>query len=107
MFLKSIRVENVRAIAESELDFDDESGGTRKWTLLLGENGTGKSTLLRCIASLLCGRDALPELLGRDPSSWIRSGQSNACSCSETTRYRRRSIGLASSSPRSKCSTAS
>ena len=75
MFLKRIRVENFRAIPELELDFDS---GHRRWTLLLGENGTGKSTILRCIALLLCGRDALPELLGRDPSSWIRSGQTTA-----------------------------
>lgn len=78
MFLKRIRIDNVRAIAGLEVDFNSEDGGARKWTLLLGENGTGKSTILRCIALLLCGRDALPELLGRDPSSWIRSGRTNA-----------------------------
>ena len=78
MFLKRIRIENVRAIAELALDFQGEEGGTRKWTLLLGENGAGKSTLLRCAALLLCGRDALPELLGPDPSRWIRTGQPSA-----------------------------
>lgn len=78
MFLKRIQIENIRAIADLELNFDGEDRRTRKWTLLLGENGTGKSTLLRCIALLLCGRDALPELLGRDPSIWIRSKGGNA-----------------------------
>ena len=78
MFLKRIRIDNVRAIAGLELDFDGRDGDVRNWTLLLGENGTGKSTILRCIALLLCGRDALPELLGRDPSSWIRSGRTSA-----------------------------
>ena len=75
MFLDRIHIENVRAIAGLELDLDSHN---RRWTLLLGENGTGKSTILRCIALLLCGRDALPELLGRDPSNWIRSGQTSA-----------------------------
>ena len=75
MFLKRIRIENVRAIGELTLDFQSEKGGTRAWTLLLGENGAGKSTLLRCAALLLCGRDALAELLGPDPSRWIRTGQ--------------------------------
>ncbi len=75
MFLKRIHIENIRAIADFELDFDSDN---RRWTLLLGENGTGKSTILRCIALLLCGRDALPELLGRNPSSWIRAGQPTA-----------------------------
>ena len=78
MFLKRIGIHNVRAIAGLELDFNREGHDTRKWTLLLGENGTGKSTILRSIALLLCGRDALPELLGRDPSSWIRSGRTSA-----------------------------
>ena len=74
VFLKRIRIENIRSIAELELDFHGENHRTRKWTLLLGENGAGKSTLLRCIALLLCGRDALPDLLGRNPSDWIRIG---------------------------------
>ena len=78
MFLKRIRIENVRAIGELTLDFQSEEGGTREWTLLLGENGAGKSTLLRCAALLLCGRDALAELLGPDPSRWIRTGQPSA-----------------------------
>ena len=78
MFIKRIQIENIRAIADLELDFDGEDRRTRKWTLLLGENGTGKSTLLRCIALLLCGRDALPEPLGWEPSIWIRSKGENA-----------------------------
>ena len=78
MFLQRIHIDNVRAIEGLELDFSSENGDARKWTLLLGENGTGKSTILRCIALLLCGRDALPELLGPEPSSWIRSGRPSA-----------------------------
>jgi hypothetical protein len=78
VFLQRIHIDNVRAIGSVELDFSGENGDARKWTLLLGENGTGKSTILRCIALLLCGRDALPELLGPEPSSWIRSGRTSA-----------------------------
>ena len=78
MFLKRLRIEDVRSIAEAELGMEDGDGGVRKWTLLLGENGTGKSTVLRCIALLLCGRDALPELLGPEPSEWIRTKCSTA-----------------------------
>ena len=74
VFLKRIQIKNIRSIAELDLDFGGENHRTRKWTLLLGENGTGKSTILRCIALLLCGRDALPDLLGRNPTDWIRFG---------------------------------
>lgn len=78
MFLKRIQIKNIRSIAELDLDFNTDGRHTRKWTLLLGENGTGKSTVLRCIALLLCGRDALPELLGKNPTDWIRVGRSKA-----------------------------
>ena len=78
MFLKRLRIEDVRSIADLELSLVDDAGDIRKWTLLLGENGTGKSTVLRCIALLLCGRDALPDLLGPEPSDWIRTKRSKA-----------------------------
>lgn len=55
------------------LDFSAGDGGNRRWTLLLGENGCGKSSVLRAIALLLAGSDALPALL-REPDAWIRSG---------------------------------
>ena len=49
MFLKRIRIDNVRAISDLELDFDGENGGERKWTLLLGK--TARARALSCAAS--------------------------------------------------------
>ena len=60
-----------------ELPFLDSSGKIRKWTLLLGENGCGKSTVLRAISLLMAGSEALPELLD-NPDNWIRLGK-NEC----------------------------
>lgn len=71
MFLQRITLENVRSIEQLELPFTQPDGKTRKWTLLLGENGSGKSTILRSIALILAGSEALPELLGK-PDTWIR-----------------------------------
>ncbi|MDE0014704.1 MAG: hypothetical protein OXU51_00850 [Candidatus Poribacteria bacterium] len=45
MFLKSIHLKNVKCFSDVALSFEDENGGIRKWTLLLAENGMGKSTL--------------------------------------------------------------
>ena len=73
MFLKRIVLKDVRCIRELDLSFDDSDGKVRKWTLLLGENGCGKSTILRALALLLGGSEALAELLG-EPGSWIRTG---------------------------------
>jgi energy-coupling factor transporter ATP-binding protein EcfA2 len=92
MFLQRIVLENVRSVRRLELDLtrvvhDDEvdletplapdARETRKWTYILGENGTGKSTLLKAVALVLAGSEALPELLG-EPRDWVRFGENEA-----------------------------
>ena len=79
MFLKSIKLENFRCFSNHELSFvDDDSGNEedsiRKTTILLGDNGTGKSNLLKAIGLITAGREALAELLD-EPESWIQVGK--------------------------------
>lgn len=79
MFLKSIKLKNFRCFSNLELPFTDaeSSDGAdeiRKTTILLGDNGTGKSNLLKAISLMTAGRDALAELLD-DPSSWVQVGR--------------------------------
>jgi hypothetical protein len=74
MFLRNILLENVRSLESCELSFDGADGGPRRRTLLLGENGTGGTTILRSIALLLAGGDALAELVPI-PDRWIRAGR--------------------------------
>ena len=71
MFLKSIRLNNVKCFSDIALSFEGENNEIRKWTLLLAENGTGKSTLLKAIALATGGSDAIADLL-EEPSEWIR-----------------------------------
>ena len=71
MFLKSIHLNNVKCFSDIALSFEDENGNIRKWTLLLAENGMGKSTLLKAIALVTGGSDAITDLLG-EPCDWIR-----------------------------------
>lgn len=78
MFLKRLALQNIRNIKELELSLDTDEGRVRKWTLVLGQNGAGKSTILRAVALVTAGSEALPELLER-PDSWIRVG-SKTCS---------------------------
>ena len=80
MFLKRVELTNVRCIRSITLPLSTPAGQTRRWTLLLGENGVGKSTLMRSIGLVLAGSAALAELIG-DPDSWIRFGESE-CSIS-------------------------
>jgi predicted ATPase len=83
MFLKKITLTNFKSHDSIEIPFlnapglVDDSEPIRKNTYILGENGTGKSTLLKAIALITAGSDALGELLV-NPESWIKNGKSFA-----------------------------
>ena len=76
MFLRRLTLKNIRSIEALELDFSfiDEA---RAWTYLLGENGTGKSSVLRAIALIMAGSEAIYEIV-RNPDDWIRLGSDEA-----------------------------
>lgn len=76
MFLRQLRMQDVRSIQDLSLSFVAGKEG-RKWTYLLGENGTGKSSVLRSVALALAGSDSAAELVG-SPDDWIRLGENRA-----------------------------
>ena len=76
MFLRHLKLQNIRSIRELELSFAGPKRA-RSWTYLLGENGTGKSSVLKAIALVMAGADAVGELVG-DPNDWIRLGENAA-----------------------------
>jgi ABC-type transport system involved in cytochrome bd biosynthesis fused ATPase/permease subunit len=50
-YFLSLTVENVRCFGPAqELDLSDGHGRHARWTVILGENGLGKTTLLTCLA---------------------------------------------------------
>jgi energy-coupling factor transporter ATP-binding protein EcfA2 len=49
--LKSVHLENIGPFEKLDLELD------RNWNVLLGDNGVGKSTILKAIGLALCGRD--------------------------------------------------
>lgn len=54
VYFLSLSVENVRCFGPKQtLDLSDGNGRPAQWTILLGENGVGKTTLLQCLASLM------------------------------------------------------
>lgn len=53
--LRRVEITNFRALRDVKLDFEEPSTGGAPWLMLLGENATGKSTILQAIALALAG----------------------------------------------------
>lgn len=52
-YFLSLELENVRCFSERQtLDLSDGHGRPARWTILLGENGTGKTTILQALAAM-------------------------------------------------------
>lgn len=56
MYIKSLKIKNIRSIEKFEMDFDKPAG----WHVIIGDNGAGKSSVIRSIAATLIG----PEQIG-------------------------------------------
>ncbi len=54
VYFKSISLENVRCFGNKQtVDFTDRDGNASMWNLILGDNGTGKTTVLRGLAEII------------------------------------------------------
>ncbi len=73
MYVKSLHLENIRCFESLTLDFGVEED-VRRFVLLLGDNGVGKTTLLRCIAMGLCDETSASGLLSELSGDIIRHG---------------------------------
>ena len=74
MYIKRVYLENIRCFKELTLDLSVEDD-VRKWVLILGRNGVGKTTILRSIAMGLCDATSASGLLRELTGDMIRSGQ--------------------------------
>ena len=75
MYLRRFKIENVRSIDEFEMEFD--RGAEAGWHVILGTNGSGKSSVIRSFALLAMGeKEAYASR--QDFSRWIRQGVSEA-----------------------------
>ena len=67
IYFSSLEIEDVRCFGERQvLRLTDDSGRPARWTLLIGENGTGKTSLLECLAWMRPVLDGNVEPAGLD-----------------------------------------
>jgi len=51
MYFSSLEIKNIKCFGDVQtLDLKDSTGAISPWTLILGDNGIGKTTLLKCLA---------------------------------------------------------
>ena len=71
MYVTRVKFDNIRIISSFDIDLTgDQPAG---WHVILGDNGSGKSTFIRAIAIALVGMENAAALR-QDWSSWLKDG---------------------------------
>jgi len=76
MYISRIRLENIRGFRDLDLDLRGPDGKPRQRTLIIGKNGTCKTTVLRAIALGLCDLSAANALLAEPIGDFVAAGSS-------------------------------
>src|SRR4030042_1079759 len=71
MYIKKIFLKNIRSFEEFTLEFEKSSSSV----LIVGDNGEGKSTLLRSIAMGLCDESSAAALFRELRGRFVRRGK--------------------------------
>ena len=73
MYIKEVKIKNIRSIEHFEMNFPKPAG----WHVLIGDNGAGKSSIVKAIALALIGpRDA--QALRLPLINWIKNEKAEA-----------------------------
>lgn len=74
MYIDRIQLQNIRGFRELDFSLARPDGNYAGWTVFTGDNGSGKSSLLKAIAVALAGKDSARAL---QPSfqGWLYSGE--------------------------------
>jgi energy-coupling factor transporter ATP-binding protein EcfA2 len=75
MWIHKISIENIRSIEHA--DWELPANSLIGWHVILGDNGSGKSSFLRSVALALIG-SMEASALRQDWSTWLRSGSDHA-----------------------------
>ena len=63
---------NSQCFEDIELSFEDGKGGAKDWSIIVGDNGWGKTTILRSLAAGLCDKEGASALLAELHGGFLR-----------------------------------
>lgn len=71
MYINKIEIKNIRSISQLEMTFDSNHAG---WHVIIGDNGTGKSTVIKSISVGLIGPEGFTALR-QEPTQWLKQNE--------------------------------
>lgn len=74
MYITNVYIKNIRCFGEINIPLS-ANGNPSLWTTILGDNGTGKTTVMRCIAMGLCDKSDVSGLLQDIYGAWLSEGE--------------------------------
>jgi len=77
IYITDISIENIRCFEKLDLHFSGEDGQSFSWNIIVGDNSTGKTCLLRCIAIGLCDESSGVALIKELEGYFLRKGRSS------------------------------
>lgn len=84
MYVTQVHLENLKSFKELDFDLQRPDGTFAGWTVFLGGNSSGKSTLLKGIALALLGPEAGRQLMGQT-LGWIHKSEKRAVASATLT----------------------
>lgn len=82
MYIKTLHLENLRRFETCSFNLQRPDGSYAGWTVFVGGNSSGKSTILRGAALALMGAESGGRLMGSS-AGWMRKDQTKASSIAE------------------------
>lgn len=74
MYIRRVALSAIKGFDEVDLNFEGESESLAGWTVITGDNGTGKTAFLKAISLALLGPEQVIALVP-DLRGWIAEGE--------------------------------
>jgi len=75
MKISRLKLQNIKCFKDIEISFENKEGAIQNWSLFVGDNGYGKTTILRSLAIGLCDQESASGLLLELHGEYLRQDE--------------------------------